>query len=38
MATLEYYDIILKTIQTEKALQDIEEKRYALYVHTEAKK
>ena len=38
MATLEYYDIILKPIQTEKALQDIAEKRYAFYVHPEANK
>ena len=38
MATLEYYDIILKPIQTEKALQDIADKRYAFYVHPEANK
>jgi len=38
MATLEYYDIILKPIQTEKALQDIADKKYAFYVHPEANK
>ena len=36
MATLEYYDIILKPIQTEKALQDIADKKYAFYVHLTA--
>ena len=35
---MEYYDIILKPIQTEKALQDIADKRYAFYVHPEANK
>ena len=38
MATLEYYDIILKPVITEKSMQDIAEKKYTFYVHPEANK
>ena len=36
MATLEYYDIILKPVITEKSMEAMSEKKYTFYVHPEA--
>ena len=33
MATLEYYDIILKPVITEKSMEAMSEKKYTFYVH-----
>ena len=38
MATLEYYDIILKPVITEKSMEAMGEKKYTFYVHPEANK
>ena len=38
MATLEYYDIILKPVITEKSMEAMSEKKYTFYVHPEANK
>ena len=38
MADLKYYDIILKPIITEKAMNMSSEKKYCFYVHTDANK
>ena len=38
MATLEYYDILLKPVITEKSMAGMGEKRYTFYVHPEANK
>ena len=38
MATLEYYDIILKPVITEKSMEAMAEKKYTFYVHTDATK
>ena len=38
MATLEYYDIILKPVITEKSMEAMAEKKYTFYVHPEANK
>ncbi len=38
MADLKYYDVILKPVITEKSMNDMSEKKYTFYVHTEATK
>lgn len=38
MASLKYYDVILKPIITEKAMNMLGEKKYCFYVHPEANK
>lgn len=38
MATLEYYDVILKPVITEKSMEAMGEKKYTFYVHPEANK
>lgn len=38
MADLKYYDIILKPIITEKAMNMLGEKKYCFYVHPDANK
>ena len=38
MAALQYYDIILKPVITEKSMNAMAEKKYTFYVHTDANK
>ena len=38
MAALEYYDVILKPVITEKSMEAMGEKKYTFYVHPEANK
>jgi large subunit ribosomal protein L23 len=38
MATLEYYDVILKPVITEKSMEAMGERKYTFYVHPEANK
>ncbi|MDR1066003.1 MAG: 50S ribosomal protein L23 [Clostridiales bacterium] len=38
MADLQYYDVILRPIVTEKSMNDMSDKRYAFYVHPDATK
>ncbi len=38
MATLEYYDVILKPVITEKSMELMGEKKYTFFVHPEANK
>lgn len=38
MADLKYYDVILKPVLTEKALNATEERKYFFYVHPDATK
>ncbi|MBQ1922414.1 MAG: 50S ribosomal protein L23 [Lachnospiraceae bacterium] len=38
MATLEYYDIILKPVITEKSMEAMGEKKYVFLVHPDANK
>ena len=38
MANVQYYDVILKPIVTEKSMADMGEKKYTFLVHTEANK
>ena len=38
MANVQYYDVILKPIVTEKSMAAMGEKKYTFLVHTEAKK
>ena len=38
MATVQYYDVILKPIVTEKSMAAMGEKKYTFLVHTEANK
>ncbi len=38
MAGLQYYDVLLKPIVTEKTMNDMASKKYAFYVHPEATK
>lgn len=38
MANIQYYDVILKPVVTEKSMNDMAEKKYTFYVHTEANK
>jgi len=38
MANIQYYDVILKPVVTEKTMNDMSDKKYTFYVHTEANK
>ena len=38
MATIQYYDVILKPVITEKSMAGMSEKKYTFLVHTEANK
>ncbi len=38
MANIQYYDVILKPVITEKSLNDMADKKYSFYVHPEANK
>ena len=38
MAAIQYYDVILKPVITEKSMNAMAEKKYTFYVHTEANK
>ena len=38
MANIQYYDVILKPVITEKSMADMAEKKYTFLVHTEANK
>jgi len=38
MATVNYYDVILKPVVTEKSMEAMGEKKYTFLVHTEANK
>ena len=38
MANIQYYDVILKPLVTEKSMNQMSEKKYTFYVHTEATK
>jgi len=38
MADLQYYDIIIRPIVTEKSMQEMAVKKYAFYVHPDATK
>ena len=38
MADVKYYDVILKPVITEKSMNDMADKNYTFYVHTEATK
>ncbi len=38
MAALQYYDVILKPVITEKSMNAMAERKYTFYVHTDANK
>ena len=38
MANVQYYDVILKPVITEKSMEDMSAKKYAFLVHPEANK
>ncbi len=38
MADLKYYDVILKPVVTEKSMNEMADKKYTFYVHTDATK
>jgi len=38
MASIQYYDVILKPVLTEKSMSGMAEKKYTFLVHTEANK
>ncbi|MCR5789089.1 MAG: 50S ribosomal protein L23 [Lachnospiraceae bacterium] len=38
MAAIEYYDVILKPVITEKSMADMGDKKYTFYVHPDANK
>ena len=38
MANVQYYDVILKPVITEQSMNEMAEKKYTFYVHTEANK
>ncbi len=38
MANIQYYDVILKPVVTEKSMKIMSEKKYTFLVHTEANK
>ena len=38
MANVQYYDVILKPVVTEKSMAGMGEKKYTFYVHTDANK
>ena len=38
MANIQYYDVILKPVVTEKSMSAMAEKKYTFFVHPEANK
>ena len=38
MANVQYYDVILKPVITEKSMASMADKKYTFYVHTESNK
>jgi len=38
MANIQYYDVILKPVVTEKSMDDMADKKYTFLVHTDANK
>ena len=38
MANVQYYDVILKPVITEKSMNEMADKKYTFYVHTDANK
>ena len=38
MANIQYYDVILKPVITEKSMEDMADKKYTFLVHTDANK
>ncbi len=38
MANIQYYDVILRPVVTEKSMQLMADKKYTFYVHTDANK
>ena len=38
MADIKYYDVILRPVVTEKSMNEMAEKKYTFYVHTDATK
>ena len=38
MADIKYYDVILKPVVTEKTMNEMADKKYTFYVHTDANK
>jgi len=38
MANVQYYDVILRPVVTEKSMSDMASKKYTFYVHPEANK
>ena len=38
MANVQYYDVILKPVVTEKSMSDMADKKYTFFVHPEATK
>lgn len=38
MANVQYYDVIIKPVVTEKSMRLMSEKKYTFFVHTEANK
>ena len=38
MANIQYYDVILKPVVTEKSMEDMASKKYTFLVHTDANK
>jgi large subunit ribosomal protein L23 len=38
MAAIQYYDVILKPVITEKSMNAMTERKYTFYVHTDANK
>ena len=38
MADLKYYDVILKPVVTEKSMNEMADKKYTFYVHTDTTK
>ena len=38
MASIQYYDVIIRPVITEKSMADMGEKKYTFLVHTEATK
>ncbi len=38
MADIKYYDVILKPVVTEKTMNEMADKKYTFYVHTDATK
>lgn len=38
MAAIQYYDVIIRPVITERSMNDMSEKKYTFYVHPEANK